>query len=317
MKDIMFESNNTFFKTILTLFFIVSTSLFAQQDPQITHNMFNKFMYNPGVAGAYPELHATLLHRSQWVGIDGAPTTSNLNAHAYVDVLHGGVGLNVLNDRAANLSMKTVSLSYSYQLGLGPEHQLGMGLSLGLMNYGYDGPWITPDGTNDSALPNPGSSKSVPDFGLGFYFTSGDYYVGLSATHIIPMEVDFDGKSIHDQARHYYFLAGYDYDITDEFSLRGNLFAKTDGVALQTDININTFWKENYWTGLSFRYEDALCFLVGFEVANNLSFAYAFDLVSSKLSTQTSGSHEVMLRYSFELDIIGRGDTRYSSVRFL
>ncbi|MBE38256.1 MAG: hypothetical protein CMP50_06430, partial [Flavobacteriales bacterium] len=74
--------------------------------------MFNKFMYNPGVAGAYPELHATLLHRNQWVGIDGAPTTSNLNAHAYVDVLHGGVGLNVLNDRAANLSMKTISLSY-------------------------------------------------------------------------------------------------------------------------------------------------------------------------------------------------------------
>ena len=86
-------------------------------------------------------------------------------------------------------------------------------------------------------------------------------------------------------------------------------------MSVQTDININTFWKENYWTGLSFRYEDALCFLVGFQVADNLTFAYAFDLVTSKLDT--SGSHEVFLRYSFELDIIGRGDTRYRSVRFL
>tara|TARA_Y100001968_G_C19368031_1_gene723620 strand:- start:269 stop:1222 length:954 start_codon:yes stop_codon:yes gene_type:complete len=317
MKDKMFESNNAIINTVVLIFFLITTNLFSQQDPQITHNMFNKFMYNPAVAGAYPELHATLLHRNQWVGIDGAPSTSNLNAHAYVDVVRGGVGLNVMNDRAGMFSAKTISMAYSYQLGLGPEYQLGMGLSFGLMQYGYDGTWITPDGTSDSSLPSPGASKSVPDFGLGFYFTSENYYLGLSATHIIPMEVDFDGKAIYDQARHYYFLAGYDYDITDEFSLRGNLFAKTDGVALQTDINLNTFWRENYWTGLSFRYEDALCFLVGFQVANNLTFAYAFDLVSSKLATQTSGSHEVLLRYSFELDIIGRGDTRYSSVRFL
>ena len=180
---------------------------------------------------------------------------------------------------------------------------------------------ITPTTAN---APNPPAVKtrmsifgSDADFGLGFYFTSENYYFGLSATHIIPMDVDFNGTAIYNQARHYYFLAGYDYDITDDFSLRGNIFSKTDGVSLQTDLNINTFYKENYWTGISFRYEDALCFLVGFQVANNLTFAYAFDLVTSKLSSQANGSHEVLLRYSFELDIIGKGDTRYRSVRFL
>ncbi len=313
----MLTSRKTFFKYIMIPIFIGFSSLFGQQDPQITHNMFNKFMYNPAVAGAYPELHATLLHRSQWVGIEGAPTTSNLSAHAYVEQIRGGVGLNVINDRAGMFSAKTLSMSYGYQLGLTPEHQLGMGLSMGFMQYGYDGTWITPDGTTDSSLPAAGSSKSVPDFGIGFYFTSEDYYLGLSATHLIPMEVDFNGTAIYNQARHYYFVAGYDYDITDEFSLRGNMFTKTDAVSVQTDINMNIHWNDNYWTGLSYRYEDALCFLVGFQVANNLSFAYAFDLVTSKLSTQANGSHELLLRYSFELDIIGRGDTRYRSVRFL
>ncbi len=279
--------------------------------------MFNKFMYNPAVAGAYPQLHASLLHRQQWVGIDGAPTTSNLNAHAYVSQIKGGVGLNVINDRAGMFSAKTVSLAYAYHLMLTPDHMLGMGLSFGFMQYGYDGTWVTPDQTSDAFLPPSNSSKSVPDFGLGFYLTSEDYYLGLSATHIIPMEVDFNGTAIYNQARHYYFLAGYDYDITDDFSLRGNIFSKTDGVSLQTDININTFYQENYWTGVSFRYEDALCFLLGFQVADNLTFAYSFDLVTSKLSTQANGSHEVFLRYSFDLDIIGKGDTRYRSVRFL
>jgi type IX secretion system PorP/SprF family membrane protein len=313
----MLQPRDSFYIVLLVLFCFGSSVVRAQQDPQITHNMFNKFMYNPAVAGAYPEMHATLLHRNQWVGIDGAPTTSNLNAHAYVGQVRGGLGVNVINDRAGMFSAKTVSMSYAYQLGLGSNHQLGMGLSFGLMQYGYDGTWVTPDQTSDAYLPPSNSSKSVPDFGLGFYLTSENYYVGLSATHLIPQEVDFNGIATYNQARHYYMLAGYDYDITEDFSLRANIFSKTDGVSLQTDINVNTFYKEDYWTGLSFRYEDALCFLVGFQVADNLSLAYAFDLVTSKLSNQANGSHEVFLRYSFELDIIGRGDTRYRSVRFL
>ncbi len=313
----MTQSRNSFYRPLVLFFCIFYTSLFAQQDPQITHNMFNKFMYNPAVAGAYPELHATLLQRVQWVGIDGAPSTSNLNAHAYVGEIKGGLGINVVSDRIGSLATNTISLSYAYQLGLGTDYQLGMGLSFGLMQYGYNGSWVTPDLTQDSYLPPENSSKSVPDFGLGFYFTSEDGYLGLSATHLIPMEVDFNGTSKYNPVRHYYFLAGYDYDITDEFSLRGNIFSKTDGVSVQTDININTFWRENYWTGISFRYEDALCFLMGFQVAENLTFAYAFDLVTSRLNYTTNGSHEVFLRYSFELDIIGRGDTRYRSVRFL
>jgi type IX secretion system PorP/SprF family membrane protein len=314
----MFLFRNTFFRVNFVLLTCVFFSAFSQQDPQITHNMFNKFMYNPAVAGAYPELHATLLHRSQWVGIDGAPTTNNLNAHAYIDRIKGGVGLNVITDRVGAQSTNTVSLSYAYQLGLGPDHQLGMGLSFGFLQCGWPGAtWVTPDGTSDANLPPPGSTKSVPDLGLGFYFTSENYYLGLSATHLIPMTVDVNGAAEYDIARHYYLLAGYDYDITEDFSLRANIFTKTDGVSLQTDLNINTFFKENYWTGVSFRYEDALCFLAGFQIANNLTLAYAFDLVTSKLSSQANGSHELFLRYSFELDIIGRGDTRYRSVRFL
>ena len=304
--------------TFLVLMLGYSFCVFSQQDPQITHNMFNKFMYNPAVAGAYPELHATLLHRSQWVGLEGAPNTSNLNAHAYVGQIKGGVGINVINDRIGAENTKTVSLSYAYQLGLGPNHQLGMGLSFGFLQRGYEvSEWISPDGTSDIALPPPGSSKGVPDLGLGFYFTSENYYLGLSATHMIPQEIDFNGSAIINIVPHYYLLAGYDYDLTEDFSLRANMFTKTDGVSMQTDINVNTFYRENYWTGISFRYEDALCFLLGFQVANNLTFAYAFDLVTSKLSAGSNGSHEVFLRYSFELDIIGKGDTRYRSVRFL
>ena len=313
----MFHSHNMFLRPVLVCFLFSFLWMCSQQDPQITHNMFNKYMYNPAVAGAYPEFHATLLHRNQWVGIDGAPTTSNLNAYAYVGQIQGGVGINVISDRAGMASTKTVTASYAYQLMVGQSSRLGMGLSFGFMQYGYDGTWVTPDNTADQFLPDANASKSVPDLGLGFYLTNPNYYVGLSATHVIPMEVDFDGVAIYNQARHYYLLAGYDYDITGDFSLRFNMFTKTDGVSLQTDYNINTFYRENYWAGISYRYEDALCFLVGFEIAEGFKFAYAFDMVTSKLSTQANGSHEVFMRYAFDINFIGKQNTRFSNIRYL
>ena len=158
--------HNMFLRPISVLFFFSFLCMYSQQDPQITHNMFNKYMYNPAVAGAYPEFHATLLHRNQWVGIDGAPTTSNLNAYAYVGQVQGGVGINVINDRAGMASIRTVTASYAYQLMVGQNSRLGMGLSFGFMQYGYDGTWVTPDNTADQYWRN--ASKSVPDLGLGF-----------------------------------------------------------------------------------------------------------------------------------------------------
>ena len=135
-------------------------------------------------------------------------------------------------------SARAMSLCLSTMLG--QKHRLGMGLSFGFMQYGYDGTWVTPDNTADQFLPDANASKSVPDIGLGLYL-SHLIITLVFLLHIVPMEVDFDGVAVYNQARHYYLLGGYDYDLTDDFSLRLNMLTKTDGVSLQTDYNINTF----------------------------------------------------------------------------
>ena len=50
----------------------------AQQDPQFTQYMYNTLNVNPAYAGSRGHLTALLLHRSQWVGVNGAPTTQVL-----------------------------------------------------------------------------------------------------------------------------------------------------------------------------------------------------------------------------------------------
>ena len=75
-------------KTILFLsFLLIATLVFSQQDPQFSQNMFNKLANNPGYAGSNQAICATALHRSQWMGFEGAPTTLNLSVDAGIPAI--------------------------------------------------------------------------------------------------------------------------------------------------------------------------------------------------------------------------------------
>ncbi|RYF67477.1 MAG: type IX secretion system membrane protein PorP/SprF, partial [Cytophagaceae bacterium] len=54
----------------------------AQQDPGFTQYMYNPLVINPGYTGSTGTLEAVLLHRSQWVGIEGAPETQSFTVHS-------------------------------------------------------------------------------------------------------------------------------------------------------------------------------------------------------------------------------------------
>jgi len=51
----------------------------AQQDAQFTQYVYNTISVNPAYAGSRGVFSITGLHRSQWVGLDGAPRTQTLS----------------------------------------------------------------------------------------------------------------------------------------------------------------------------------------------------------------------------------------------
>ena len=60
---------------LLVLIIAINFNASAQQDAMYTHYMFNTLGVNPAYAGSRDALTVTALHRSQWVGFNGAPTT--------------------------------------------------------------------------------------------------------------------------------------------------------------------------------------------------------------------------------------------------
>ena len=74
MKTVQFR-----FKVFLLIVLMGGTLVFSQREAQYTQYMYNTSMVNPGYAGTDDALKISLLHRSQWVGIDGAPTTQTFS----------------------------------------------------------------------------------------------------------------------------------------------------------------------------------------------------------------------------------------------
>jgi len=71
---------------------------YTQQDAQYTQYMYNTINVNPAYAGSRGALSFFALHRTQWVGLDGAPVTNTLSANTPFNNSKLGLGVSIVND---------------------------------------------------------------------------------------------------------------------------------------------------------------------------------------------------------------------------
>ena len=302
---------------------IVIQPVLSQQDPLSSQYMFNTLTYNPGIAGTSGMICATALNRQQWVGFEGAPSTTVFNVNAPVSPfkIKSGVGLLVESDNVGFDKDINISGSYSYLLDLGPG-TLGIGLSLGMLNKTLTPTWEIPSGdshtpaSGDPLIPENKESYVAFDAGLGLYFKADKYYAGLSITHINQPEIKYS-KGTPYVSRHYYLTAGYVLQLPNpSLELLPSVFAFSDGKVAQFTITSLIRYNKKVWGGVSYRAGDAMIGIVGFELYNGLRLGYAYDFTMSDMNKNSNGSHEFMVNYCFDLGL-GRSPMKYKSIRFL
>ena len=174
------------------LLILIATWVYGQQEIQFTQFMHNRLYYNPGFAGSYDAICLTGVHRSQWVGFTNAPTTQNLNASIPLKILHGGLGVNIVNDQIGFFQDITAGIGYAYQTDLGAG-KLGIGFQADFRNKNVtSGDWITPDSGPDGSIPNNGASDMSMDFNFGLYYETPQFWAGLSSGRILEAETPDD-----------------------------------------------------------------------------------------------------------------------------
>ncbi len=308
--------------TTLLLFTGLSV-LYPQQDPLLSQYMFGIPTYNPGASGSSGMVCATAVNRQQWVGLTGAPVTTSFNINAPVKLFgrQSGVGVMIRSDKAGFDNDISLSLAYSYFIDIG-QGSLGIGLTAGVINKALDPTWVIPSGdiyvppSGDPLIPENKESYVAFDAGLGVFYSTGKYYAGVSVTHLNEPSIKFS-KGTPYLSRHYYLTAGYNLTMPNPaFEFKPSFLAFSDGRVIQLTLSSVVTYNKKVWGGVSYRAGDAVIGMAGVELYNGIRLGYAYDFSMTDIRRNTSGSHEFMINYCFEISL-GRSPMKYKSVRFL
>lgn len=286
-------------KTILTIIcaFILQ-SMYSQQDSQYTQYMYNTSLVNPAYAGSRETITAFLLHRNQWVGLDGAPVTNNFSINMPIGDSNFGIGLNFVNDKIGPVTENEISADLSYFIQVSENYKLSLGLKGTANLFQLDVNKLRVFDPTDPQFQNMDTEFS-PNVGAGLYLFSDKTYLGLSVPNFFESYRYNDNNiKITKEKMHFYFIAGHVFKISNNIDFKPALLSKiVEGAPLQADVTANFLFFEKLTLGAAYRWDASVSALAGFQISDSWFIGYGYDLETTKLANYNSGSHEIFLRY--------------------
>ena len=270
----------------------------AQQDPLISNYKFNYFVSNPAAAGSEHSWALKAGMRNQWNGLPGNPLTGHFTAHTIFGRV--GVGLDFFTDVIGPWETYGASMGYAYHIPMGGEGETS-GFSLGIgaraMRVTANEDLIVTNVPGDPATMGI-EDELVADLIFGVYYYSEGLYAGVS----VPQLVQLSNKEALELDRHYYIMAGYKIELSDDFTLDPSVMLKYVGnTPFNYEANLQGwFIKEQLMFGVGYRADGFISAQTGFKVNERYKFTYAYDLaLNNTLQNHSNGSHEVMIGYNF------------------
>ena len=290
---------------LIYLFFLLLFCIkgIAQSELHYGMYMMHQPLFNPASSSSYQQLTGALLYKNQWTGYDGAPTIGAFNI--LKPFKKSALGLTITNDQVGIDNNTQISGSYSYQLELRGYSRLAFGLSAAVSLLQSDLAQLDLLDENDPTY-NGGNTGIItqPNFKFGTYYYNNKFYVGMAIPNILENKIaqaDGQGTTTFDfNAIHYYFHAGYRYELDIKSDLNISTFIKqVNGASLQYDINLQYEYIRKYGVGISYRSSSELLGIMSYQLMPELKMAYAYEYNLGEIGNYSSGSHEIMLIYKF------------------
>lgn len=271
----------------------------AQQDAQYTQYMYNTINVNPAYAGSRGVLSVFGLHRTQWVGLDGAPVTNAFSINAPIANSRLGVGLSFVNDRIGPTVENTVSADISYSVPTSEDFKLSFGVK-GTANF-FNLDVLKLLARNPADLSYQNVSNFSPNFGAGAYFHSNKTYFGVSVPNFLQtIRYSDNSVSVNKERLNLYVIGGHVFELSSEIKLKPAFLLKAvQGAPLQADLSANFMFIDKFVLGAAYRWSAAVSLMAGIQASESLYIGYGYDLETTRLQNYNSGSHEIFLRYEF------------------
>lgn len=282
----------------------------AQQDAIYSQYMFNPFAVNPAYAGSRESVSAVLLHRSQWVSIDGAPTTQTLSIHSPLKNRKMALGLNITNDVVGPVRNFGAFGTYAYHLPFSTG-KLSLALRGGVYSSSLDRSQLDFQDPTDQHSSSQTATALVPSFDFGAYYYTTKFYAGLSVSHLTQQEIGYDdissaslngGVTSNSLRRHFMLGLGYAFEINDNVVFKPSTLIKSvEGAPMNIDLNASFLFHKKFWLGASFRTSGAVVLITEYNITDYLRIGYSYDFVVGDLQKYAGGSHEIFIGFDFGL----------------
>jgi type IX secretion system PorP/SprF family membrane protein len=290
---------------------LCGTATFAQQDPLYTQYMNQILSINPAYAGAKGVTSASVIVREQWTTWPGNPKTQTFFIHSPLNT-QMGLGGSIVNDKIGPVNNIGIFGDYSYTITYPKEKYLSFGLKAGFTFYNaalstlFLGNYQPEDPAfQDISYP------FLPNAGVGVYFSTPDYYVGLSVPKLITNRIspkDVETGTVKLEQIRAFFMGGYVFDVNRILKFKPYFMLRvTPNAPISADVTAQFVFYEKIWLGATYRVGNAFGFMLQAQVTQQLKIGYAFDLTTSELGAYNSGTHEVLVNFDFSF---GRGRVR-------
>jgi type IX secretion system PorP/SprF family membrane protein len=272
----------------------------AQQDGVYSNHLFSMQEYNPAYVGIRGVMSGTIMHRSQWVGLDGAPNSEFIAINSPLPFYKLSGGFSLSSDRIGPL----FALDAARDLRISEKSFLRYGIKFsGIFTNANFADLNLNDG-NDALFAANTRGKLAANVGFGALYFYDKYYVGISSPRMANPKYkssDQAGIILMQTQRQICVNGGAIIPVSRDILLRPTFLTRiTAGAPVSFDLATTAVYKDRFWVGLLGRFGDAFGVSVGGNVTDAIQVGYAFDASVGGVSGYTS--HEIVVRYDMPRD---------------
>jgi type IX secretion system PorP/SprF family membrane protein len=268
---------------------ILALSLRGQHNTDYLLYMYNGVLINPAFCGSEKALSAGIVHRRQWLSMEGAPAAECIMVHSPLRNKKLNAGVIAEQEKFGIFRHNRYSAMYAYRTMMG-SGRLALGLSAGVETYLNNWNRIVTVGPNDPRFMQGATRSVAPHFAAGAVYERRRCFFAWSMPQL------YSDRSFYTMML---FNVGTVHRLTDEIALKPALLVRhipssANRVTLTAIVSVRNAMD----IGIGYISNTGGAMMLNVRCGPQIHIGYAYSQLTNKLRTYTGGSHELSLRYN-------------------
>ncbi len=272
----------------------------AQHQTIYGNYFFNPEVYNPSFTGSSRMLKASLIHRYQWAGVEGAPVVSSLNVQIPTQT-KASAGFTLLSDKSVLLRNTSFYSTFAYMVPLGKNHYFQFGLSGGVASQSID---MNQANTADPTILQAARNQAQWLGQFGFHYRRDRLILGFSVPKYqftVLQEIQVTDKEGYFDWTHrmnmLMLTANYRLPLVPQKVALEPIIIYRAMNATQDQVELAGIlhWQELLWIGSSYRQQNGLSAMAGVHVNKKIKIGYVYGMSYALGGSYSAGSHEFQM----------------------